>query len=423
MHRQLPATVFLAAGPRPGSASTWLLFSCGVLLAAFALAVNSTRLWQIRIELQIAGDAAALAAAATLVDDDLLRGDPTLMPALLQRSAVEAQRFAQFNLVQGQPFSLTINLSNPADGDLTFGTLDAPQSRQLILAEDLLNPVNSSLLSINTVHVTPSLTSKRGTAPSLVFGQAVSRGTLDVRTESAAMLDRDVVGFRPIGQQTLPLAPLAIFSDPSAADARSWQNQVEAKHGRDQFRYDRVAKTFVADPAGDGLFEFQAVLPLDASQQASANVSLIYLGVADNTGLSQQLAAGVTAAQLQAFGGQLVLQPNNNQLSVPGSSVGPAFGTSDATLLYQTLVQLQAQATPRLWPLFCGTDGAGQPILCGFVAARVVTVAPLVANQPLTFVLQPTMVSSPFAVTNAAQRGVGGIAITNPYICKVRVVQ
>ena len=55
------------------------------------------------------------------------------------------------------------------------------------------------------------------------------------------------------------------------------------------------------------------------------------------------------------------------------------------------------------------------------MAARVVQ-ANVTANG-VTLVLQPCMLSTRTALTNAAQRGVGGVAITNPYICKVRLVE
>ena len=106
-----------------------------------------------------------------------------------------------------------------------------------------------------------------------------------------------------------------------------------------------------------------------------------------------------------------------------GYHLGPAFGSNEASRLHRTLERLGMDAEPRIWPLYCGTGSMNQPILCGFVAARVVTVAPLADNQPLSFILQPTMIAAPTALTDAARRGVGGIAITNPYVCKVRLVE
>jgi Putative Flp pilus-assembly TadE/G-like len=409
---------------RRGAVVFWLPLTMLTLLAALALAVNYARLWTIRAELQAAADAAALAGAETLVGDDLLRGDPKALPALLQRASAEAILFAGKNLVQGQPLVLPANPDNLAGGDLVFGTLDRPRGSAFVVAVNVQDPTNTALAAVNTVLVNPRLTRARGNAPSLIFAPLIGQGAVDVQAAAAAMLDRDVIGLRPLGQQPLSLAPLALFSDPSGTDNKSWQYQVEQKNGTDVYRFDPTQNTFVSDAAGDGLYEFQAVLALDQSQVSSANVSLVFLGVSDATGVSQQLLTGVTAEQLQDQGGQLVLELSDNHLAVNGSGVGPAAGSTALAALQQNLQQLQQLAAPRIWPLYCSLNSGAQPVLCGFVAARVVTVAGTDANEPVfRFTLQPTMISTATAVTDANQRGVGGIAIVNPYICKVRLVE
>ena len=58
---------------RRGTIAPMVIVSLSVLLAAFALCVNKTWLWGVREDVRVAGDAAALAAAFTLIDDDLLK--------------------------------------------------------------------------------------------------------------------------------------------------------------------------------------------------------------------------------------------------------------------------------------------------------------------------------------------------------------
>lgn len=409
------------AARRVGAVAIWLILASGVVLAALALAVNQARLWTIRAEMQAAADAAAQAAACALVDDDLLRADPSRLPGLLQRSQFEGQRYARFHIVQGQPFQLCPNPANLPDGDLIFGTLQVPRSRRLLLATDILDPTNASLALVNTVRVRAELSARRGDAPRMIFAQYVAQGSADVCAEAAAMLDRDVIGFRPIGAQVVPLAPLALLSDPSWANPLSWEYQVRAEQGKDEYSFERGRRAFVPGP--DGLFEFQANLALSPDQLSQANVAILYLGGSDIKSVCWLLRTGVNAGQLAGLGGALVLGPGN-RLDVPGTTQGPAFGTSDANALYRALDHVRARAEPRIWPLYCGTDGTtGQPIVCGFVAARVVTVTPPANNQPLAFVLQQTMIAAPSAVTDCGRRGVGGVAITNPYVCKVRLVE
>ncbi len=406
---------------RRGAVIVWLVFALAVLLAALAVAVNQARLWTARAELQVAADAAALAGAGTLVDDALIRGDPGLLPGLLQNAADAAAGYARANPVLGRPFVLLPNPTNLPDGDILFGTVDTPRSRHLTPAVDVQDPDNGGLALVNTVRVAARLTRTRGTAPGLPFAQFMGLGSADVQAEAAATLDRDVIGFQPSGAQPLLLAPLALLADPAAQDARSWQYQVEAGNGPDDVRFDPVGQTFVA--GADGIHEMDAVLALDPGQAGAANVSLLLIGVANASDAARQLLAGMTADQIASLGGPFVLAAADNRLTVPGTVLGPAVGSNDLGALEQALTQLQQEAAPRIWPLSSGLDAGGRPVLCGFVAARVVAVTPAAAGQPLRFTLQATVISSARAVTNAAQRGAGGIALVNPYICKVRLVE
>ena len=128
-------------------------------------------------------------------------------------------------------------------------------------------------------------------------------------------------------------------------------------------------------------------------------------------------------AQLASLGGQLLLDPSTNHLALPGQQLG-VNPSADLTLLHDTLDQLRQLATPLIWPLQDGFDsGSGTSSVAGFVAARVVSVDPIVAGQPLTFRLQPTLVSTAAAVTDFTRRGVGGVPLINPYVCKVRFVE
>ena len=92
--------------------------------------------------------------------------------------------------------------------------------------------------------------------------------------------------------------------------------------------------------------------------------------------------------------------------------------------LHNALLILQASAAARIYPLYSALPNVpNQVVLSGFVAARVVKVQPMNVGQPIAFTLQPAMIATPAAITDATRRGVGGVAITNPYIVKVRIVE
>jgi hypothetical protein len=405
---------------RRGRIVPLMLFALSLLLVAFAVAVNLYMLATFRAEMQAAADAAADAGAAALVGDDLLRDDPAAMPALIDNARAAAVDFAGRNKVNAQPFVLQPNPTNDPTGDITFGTLDKPHGSTFVLPGDTNDPGNPALPAVNAVRILAQRTRARGNTFNLLLTPFTGVAAMDVQVASTVMLDRDVIGFRPT-ENPLFLAPLALFSDPSGADTRSWDYQITAHHAPDAFRFDPPTQSFIA--GSDGLGEFPASLATDAGQVGTTNVALLNLGVTDMAGRINQLQNGITTAQLSAFGGELVLGPADNRLTVPGTEHGPGVGGTDLDDLHQALDQLRQAAAVRIWPLYSGTDGSGNPILCGFVAGRVVTVTAPAAGQPFWFSIQPTMVSVGSAVTDAARRGVGGIAITNPYICKVRFVE
>jgi hypothetical protein len=278
-------------------------------------------------------------------------------------------------------------------------------------AQNITNPGNPFLGLVNAVRVTAQRTRARGNPAGLYLGQALSLDSADLIAVATGMLDRDVIGFRPVLNQPLPLVPIALLSDPTGANPASWENQVVAGNGPDDFRFDPTTKTFVEDPNGDGLNEMPVAL--------ADSGCLLLLGVNDATSAAGQVRSGVTAAQLQGLGGQLVLG-DKNQLPVPvAPGCGPVAGTPEAADLQASLQQLQLRGELRIWPLYTGLDAqSGAAVLTEFVAARVVDVEASATGQPVRFTLQPGMMSSATAVTDASRR----IGTGNPYLCKVRLV-
>jgi hypothetical protein len=388
---------------RRGSVAPLVVVALTVFLGTLALAINPAWLWSNRAELQAGADAISIAADEALVDDDLLRGDPNQIAALLSRSTAEAIRFANLNFVRNQPFPLQI------PGDLVFGHLTAPRNGVFKAIQDITNTADPLLPQVNAVQATGRLTAARGNAVGLLFNLSAGFATVDVISQSTTMLDQAVVGFRALPDHPIMLAPLALMSDPNGLDLRSWESQVEKKKGTDIFLFDRNTKVLVS--GSDGLFELTAALPTDPQQLPAANVAILNLGVATQADVNNQVLNGITAGQLP--GSQLVVPA-----TVPGKAIGPGFGSPDLASLTSTLNQLQASAQPRIWPLYTGL-GAGTVQVSGFVVARVAKVTPPVnANMPLRFTLQPTMLAATAtALTDPSQ------PVRNRYVCKIRVVQ
>jgi hypothetical protein len=407
-----------------------VLFLLFILLLAWV--VNSGLLWAVQAELERLADAAALAATRELVNDTHLRGylDPTQKPtgmvAVLENSDNVAIEIGKLNPVNGKQFLLNSNFpTNDPDGDIVFGFMDHPKA-DFVPATNIDDDNNTDLIGVNAVRIRALMLRSRGNPLKLFFPTITGVSEVDLGAQATAMLDRDVIGFRHPGAKPIPLAPLALLADYTPPVAKeSWQEQIEdtSASGKDEFAFD--GSKFVA--GSDGLREFSATIALDSSTTSSANVALLFIGITkgDHGALNTQLATGVTRTELEAHDPvdrQLVLDPADNSVTVSGDQEGPADPSTALDDLVTNLNTLRTSAAIRIFPLYREVDGSGNPVVCGFVAARVVEVGTPNGNK-LTFTLQPTMIASGAAVTNFAQRNANpDFSILNKYISKVRLV-
>ncbi|MBX7105496.1 MAG: hypothetical protein K1X57_15530 [Gemmataceae bacterium] len=407
-----------SAGRRTGSIAPLLIFALTTLLACFAFAVNKSWLWSVREDIRLSVDAAGLAAAATLVDDDLIRNDASGIPALLQRASDAARTYAAGNPVRRQPLILLENTDNLTGGDIVFGAVSLPRSGDFLPMPGITVPA-PQLSGTNAIVITGRQTRDRGNAPGLIFGIFAGHGAADVAVTSAVTLDRGVRGFRPTLTNT-PLAPFALFSDPTGTDTRSFENRVEKGGGLDQQRYDATSHTFVSDPAGDGIAEFAVVYPTDPMQLATANAAIIHLGSSDLNQLADLLVAGYSGDDLADYGRKFVI-PEQGGEAFAGQDSGPAGDSPQIQALYQSLEQLRQSAAVRIWPLYT-TAAGGQVTVTGFVAGRIASVTPPAPDTPLQFVIQPTVVSRHDAITDTDLRGPAATLNGNRYVLKIRRV-
>ena len=76
------------------------------------------------------------------------------------------------------------------------------------------------LPQINTVRVNARRLKARGNPVGLLGGNFTGFGATDMAARATATLDRDVVGFQPISDQAIPLAPIALLSRGSAGSTQ-----------------------------------------------------------------------------------------------------------------------------------------------------------------------------------------------------------
>jgi hypothetical protein len=341
----------------------------------------------------------------------------------------EAQAYAARNLVLGHPLRLQLPAhatDNPPDGDVVFAFLGEPRgvspSDRVLRVADLDGFLDGQpfLPLVNTVRVNARRTRSHDAAVRLWGGVFTGCESADVVARATATVDRDVIGFRPICGQPVPLMPIALFTrhgqpPPDAGLPNSWEDALRA--GTDMWRCDRTSGVFAS--GSDGLPEATMVMSTDITQ---LNALLLLIGTGDFVDpksrdiLLHQIATGLNDADLKSLGGAFTLAPSTNRLI--------AIANPGVTDFYAALAsQLNlVQGQKRIWPLYESVDPTNsQAVIVGFVAARLVQ-ANATANG-LTLVLQPCQLSTRTALTDAGQRGVGGVNITNPYICRVRLVE
>lgn len=424
---------------RRGGITLVLLLFLGIFLVALALVVESASLWTSRQELNVAADAAALAAVQALANDILLTGRPEAMPTVVEQARLAAQHVGRLNVAAGLPHEFNLNAENDPAGDIVVGFIDDPASRSFSPASvaEQCDPL------VNAVLIRAERSRGRGTPVTLYFGRLNGKLGADVRAEALGYLDRDVIGFRPQDGVPAPLMPFAIFSDPTMQQPASWEAQtagpnVDRAHaGQDRFAYDPNAKRFrevgVDADQGNGICEMTVRLPLsgasfdDVPDADEPNGTLLTLGQPGTR--SRQIRQGVVRDDLLEFGGELVLAWDD-RLFVPGEIFGPQSSDPELKNLLAAVEQLAKRPEPRIWPLYqamqpAGTNVPPTVVVTGFVAARLARVRLSDAPYPnLELILEPCALITNTAVTDASRRRTDGLGPTpNRYIAKARLLK
>jgi hypothetical protein len=449
---------------RRGSVAAWFLVTLPALLLSGLLAINAAWLADARTSIQSSADASALAAVHTFVHDDWLREDESAPARLARESRSEAQKCGLRNPVLGCALGLERNDENAPEGDIVIGSLDHPKGK--FVPAEPESDRHSLDRSINAVRIHPRKTKVRGNPVALLGSFPSSLRYRDLEASATAMLDGRIIGFRQRFSQPIPMAPIALFSDPEGRHERSWEHQVSHRKGQDEWTWSCSTKTFERRP--DGLHEMRVELfrcPDDDSKprrkgnagqsgrvadaerpgderdgesttggqsarkhsgeeagHQRGNAFLCRFGSVSPADFHRQLVEGLLSEDLKEFGGEFVLAADQ-LLQVPGRGCLPEAGSEWRGAYLSGLEALARCGEPRVWPLYSrrvGNDGA---LISGFVAARVVRMDHSGDNVGVALILQPTRICTAAAVT-AVDRELPESAVeVNPYIVKVRLVE
>jgi hypothetical protein len=317
-----------------------------------ALAVDVGFLCTARTELQRAADASALAAAWNMMDQSRLTGGFAAERVILD-SRREAADYAGKNTSGKLSINIDLNTDNSPHGDVVFGRH---------LGGGHLTTLGN-VRRYNAVRVRTQRSDGRNGELPLFFARVMGMDSVEVAAEATAALQDDVMGFRPSDNSgNSSLIPFTLSVD-------SWRDLLMG-HGADEWTYDPATEEVVPGPDGVPELKFYPIAPEGSSSGdgISGNFGTLEIGLDTSNGtgdLRTQIRDGISQQDLDAYGGELVLDPVTETLPLsgdPGVSAGIKHALADVI------------GQPRTMPIYQDASGSGDNAvytIVGFAGIRI----------------------------------------------------
>ncbi|MCA9148550.1 MAG: hypothetical protein KDA92_04605, partial [Planctomycetales bacterium] len=317
------------------------------MIAMLAFSLDLGYIYTVRTEIQRSADAAALAAACQLLDDQIETMGDISQQSAASNARTEAVRFAGYN---------TIGRVNPQLGqsDVVVGRYDLDDSGAS------LDP--SSADAHNAVSVRVQRTLAQNGEVRLFFARVLGRDSLGLECESMAAFKMGFKGFTtPSDGSNLDILPIAF-------DVGSWNTLICNAGGNDDWSWDPEDQTITPGP--DGCLEIN-LYPQGTG--SPGNRGTVDIGSSNNStnDLKRQITDGISPSDLEHHGGKLELTSCNG--SDPSLSLNADTGISAA--IKAQLDEIKGE--PRVIPIFSQISGNGNNAnytITGFVGIRIMEV-------------------------------------------------
>jgi hypothetical protein len=263
---------------RRGAAVALVAITLVVLLGVGALAIDGGQMYLARTQLQVAADAAALAAASAIVLDEGMVGDYMVVE---EEGRKRAMHIVSLHECLGRQIQI-------APTDITFGRIEDPA--------DLSSPFTSKTTDYNAVHVVAARTASSVGGPiGLFLAQIWGNDEADVRATAVAVMDDRLSGYNPI---VTTLIPFTIWDE-------EYERQVNYT-GTDGYKWDEDNNNVKGE--GDGILEIHLYpykLSGDTTNpefEGSGNCGVLNIGVDSqaSSDVVPQITDGVTHEDLAA---------------------------------------------------------------------------------------------------------------------------
>ncbi len=328
-----------------------------VLMGMLAFALDLGYLYVTRTQMQRSADAAALAAAWELVDNEsLVDSTDTLQSS--EKARQKAVDYATRNPVLTTAPQL-------GEEDVKIGFLANPSDPSSQMNFDSANRPNAVWVNIRRD------TNMNGEV-SLFFAPLLGRDRVKLQSQATAAVNNNIRGFRtPSDGSNLGILPITL-------DEPTW-NALLAGVGTDDWKWDAELENVTA--GADGVLEVNLY---PQSTGSPGNRGMVDIGSSSNStaDIARQILHGASPADLAHHGGKIELD-ENGELILNGDT-GISAGVKDelASILGET----------RIIPVFRSVVGPGnnaQYTIVAFVGIRIMEVKLTGKNTSKRVIIQP----------------------------------
>jgi len=360
---------------RRGVTAVLVLVVLATIITFAAITVDVGAMYNTRADLQRSADAAALAAAMALMDNDRLKGD-SYQSGVFSDARDEATEYTTLNKVFSEHLSV-------ADGDVNIGYLaDATDASELqsFADADKYNSVRVKIRRDSTINGPMEL----------LFARVFGKQTAVVTAEATAAYMDGIVGWRiPANGDNADLLPIAV-------KLPSWQDFMAGLIGNgDNYAYD--PETGTVSPGSDGIAELNIYPGSASGQLPPGNFGTVDIGPSNNStaDLSDQIVNGVSEDDLAVFGGELRFGPDGTLIL--NGDTGLSAGIKDDL----TAIIGQGRAIP-LFTTVVGPGNNANFTIVGWAGIRIMYVKLTGSMSGKKVIVQPALLIDDSAIAEDA---------------------
>jgi len=377
---------------RKGTVVVLAAFLMVFILGLLAFAIDVGYMSLARTELQRSADAAAMAAAWRLIDEQALQSD-TYMTNAMSNCRSSAEDIASLNVVCNDAPAIDTNGDNSIEGDVVIGYLSS-------LTDQSLSLDTSDSSKFNAVQVCVRRNEDLNGRVAFFFGQILGVNSATSQATATAALVRQIGGFQiPSDGGNLGILPIALDED-------SWNDLLDGS-ASDTWTWD--ADTQSISGGSDGVREINLY---PEGTGSPGNRGTVDIGSSNNStnDISRQIVYGVSAEDMEYHDGKLEFDENGVLLL--NGDTGISAGIKDE------LASIKGE--PRVIPVFRNVAGPGnnaEYTIVKWVGVRILDVKLTGSNNSKRVTVQPANILMDGVIPTTVE-GTSDFVYTRPVLVR-----